>query len=220
MSGGGRVGTVRSRQLQALAPVSTGMDTDDFVDTVSSENETALSRLGSSKALYAITGGEMEEAVVLASAATNVHHVAETVGDWDGDVFAAAGDTAGQQYETITDKLDGHDPDGRSAALATLAEQDGGAARLGGFVGWTLVAKKTFEQLTGFFVGQADPQTSQTFREMGSDIEALREQALDALAEDGDWETAEDAATAVVQAAYEEYVETLEGLGVNPKDVC
>jgi len=196
------------------------MDTDDFVDAVSSENETPLSRLGSSKALYAITEGEMEEDVVLSSAATTVHHVAETVGDWDGDVFAAAADTAREQYETITGDLDGHEPGERSAALTTLAQQEGTAARLGGFVGWTLVAKKTFEQLTGYFVGQADPQTSQTFREMGSDVEALREQALDALADEDDRATAEDAATAVVQAAYEEYVETLEGLGVNPKDVC
>jgi hypothetical protein len=196
------------------------MNTDDFVDTISSENQTPLSRLGSSKALYAITEGEMEEEVVLSSAATTVDHVTETVGDWDGDVFGAAADTAGDQYETITGKLDGHEPDERSAALETLAEQEGTAARLGGFVGWTLVAKKTFEQLTGYFVGQADPQTSQTFREMGSDTEDLREQALSALADDGDWEGAEDAATAVVQAAYDEYVETLEGLGVNPKDVC
>lgn len=197
------------------------MDTDDFVDTVSSDNETALSRLGSSKALYAITEGEMEEDVVLASAATTVHHVAETVGDWDGDVFGAAADTAADQYETITGKLDDHEPGERSAALDTLAEQDGAAARLGGFVGWTLVAKKTFEQLTGYFVGQADPQTSQVFREMGGDIEELREQALDALADEDDRESAEDAATAVVQAAYEDdYVATLEGLGVNPKNVC
>jgi len=196
------------------------MNADDFVDTISSENQTPLSRLGSSKALYAITEGEMEEDVVLSSAATTVHHVAETVGDWDGDVFAAAADTAGDQYETITGKLDGHEPGERSAALETLAEQDGTAARLGGFVGWTLVAKKTFEQLTGYFVGQADPQTSQTFREMGSDIEDLRSEALDALADDGDWESAEAAASEVVQAAYDEYVETLEGLGVNPKNVC
>jgi len=197
------------------------MDTDDFVDTVSSENETALSRLGSSKALYAITEGEMEEDVVLASAATTVHHVAETVGDWDGEVFVAAGETAGEQYETITGKLDSHEPGERSAALATLSEQDGPAARLGGFVGWTLVAKKTFEQLTGFFVGQADPQTSQVFREMGSDVEDLREQALDALADADDRGAAEAAATAVVQAAYEDdYVATLEALGVNPKNVC
>lgn len=196
------------------------MDTQEFVDTVSEENKTALSRLGSSKALYAITEGEMEEDVVLSSAATIVYHVAGTVGDWDEDVFGAAADTATEQYETITSKLDDHEAGDRSAALATLAEQDGATARLGGFVGWTLVAKKTFEQLTGFFVGQADPQTSQVFREMGGDIEALREQALDVLAAEDDWGTAEDAATAVVQAAYDEYVETLEGLGVNPKNVC
>lgn len=196
------------------------MDAQEFVDTVSSANKTALSRLGSSKALYAITEGEMNEETILSGAADRAHYAGETFGSWDGEPFATAADTTADHYETIVGKLDDHDPGEQPDLFAALAEQEGTAARLGGLVGWTLVAKKTFEQLTGYFVGQADPQTSQTFRDLGGDVEDLREQALDALAEEGDWETAETAADEVVQAAYDDYFETLEALGVNPKPVC
>ena len=196
------------------------MDQSDFVDTVSSENKTALSRLGSSKALYAITEGEMETDVVLAGAADRAHYLGETVADWDGDAFESAADLAADHYETIAGKLDEHEPGERAGLFEMLAGQDGAAARLGGLVGYTLVAEKTADQLTGYFVGQADPQTAQTFRDMGSDIDDLRADALDALADDGDWEAAEAAANDVVHAAYDDYFETLEELGVNPKPVC
>ena len=96
--------------------------------------------------------------------------------------------------------------------------------RLGGFVGWTLVDKKVKEQYTGFFTGQADPQTASTFRSAGSDVVALRDEAaelLDAVCEDDDdWDAAEAAAIDVISTAYDEYFETLEDLGVNPKPVC
>ena len=106
----------------------------------------------------------------------------------------------------------------------TLADLDGEVARLGGLVGWTLVDKKIKEQLTGFFTGQADPQSASTFRSAGSEVEALREDAGDLLAEtcdgEADWDGAEAAAITVVEAAYDDYVATLEELGVNPKNVC
>ena len=35
-----------------------------------------------------------------------------------------------------------------------------------------------------------------------------------------EWEAAEEAAIDVVAAAYDDYVEALEELGVNPKNVC
>lgn len=196
------------------------MDTDEFADSVRDDHKTALSRLGSSKALYAITEGEMDEEHVLTGAADRAHFAAETLGAWEGEPFETVANTASDHYATITDKLDDHDPGEQPALFDALAGQEDTAARLGGLVAWTLVAKKTFEQLTGYFVGQADPQTSQVFRDLGGDVEDLRTSALDALAEDGDWDTAEAAAGEVVQAAYDDYFETLEDLGVNPKPVC
>lgn len=196
------------------------MDSQEFVETVTDEHATALSRLGSSKALYAITDGEMESDAVRTGAADRAHYAAETVAEWDGDVATAVAETATKHYESITSGLDDHTPGDRPALFDVLAQLDDESGRLGGLVGWALVTTKTNDQLTGFFVGQADPQTAQTFREMGTDVEEIQSDALDALAETGEWERAADAAGEVLQAAYEEYVETLEDLGVNPKPVC
>jgi len=96
--------------------------------------------------------------------------------------------------------------------------------RAGGLLGRCLVAKKSKEQYTGYFVGDADPQTAQLFRELGSDVTKQQEQTLsliDSVCETpADYDRAVEAATAVIQAAYEEYTDSLESLGVNPKPVC
>ena len=137
------------------------MTLEEFIETIRDGNATALSRLGSSKSLYADTEGEMEAEAVLAAAATAEHHAAE----------------------------------------------------------------KSKEQVTGFFVGDADPETARLFRGMGEDLDAQLERATDRLAaecgdDEGCWERAEDAATGAIQAAYDEYTERLESMGVNPKPVC
>jgi len=198
------------------------MNPSEFTESVRDANETALSRLGSSKSLYALTEGEMEEGVVLARAADLTYYAAETFDDWadDHEAFATAADTEHEHYDTIVGKLDDHEPGDASVIYDTLADLDGTAARLGGLVGWAVVVGETTGQLTGYFTGQADPQTSQVFRTIRGEVEDVRDEALDALAEEGDWDAAREAADAVVQDAYDEYFETLEDLGVNPKPVC
>lgn len=208
------------------------MTPEEFTDAVRSDNETALSRLGSSKALYADTRGEMDREEVLHAAATAEHHAAETYAAWaeseEGDVAAAFETTAAEErdhYETVAGELDDHEPGSVPAIQATLREFDDTVERLGGFVGRTLAAEASKGQITGFFVGQADPQTSQLFRDMGDDLDAQLERATDQLAatcgDDEDcWKRAREAASTAIQAAYEEYTERLEGMGVNPKPVC
>jgi hypothetical protein len=75
-----------------------------------------------------------------------------------------------------------------------------------------------------FFTGKDDTQTAITKLIGGSEVDLLREDAADLLDEtcegDDDWAAAESAAIDVVAAAYDDYVETLNELGVNPKDVC
>jgi len=190
----------------------------DLVETVSEEYKTELSRLGSSKSLYAATGGEMEPDAVLAATADMSHHAAEILGAWEGP-FADAAERERDHYGAITEKLDGHEPGDRPAALAALADADGPAERLGALVGWAMVGERAASQATGFFTGQADPQTASLFRGFGDDYETIREGALEALA-DHDGEAATATASAVVEAAYDEYVERLEAMGVNPKPVC
>jgi hypothetical protein len=208
------------------------MTPEEFIDAVRDETETELSRLGSSKSLYADTGGEMDAAVVLEAAGTAEHHAAETYERWaeaeSGTIGEAFAETAAEErshYETVVGELDDHEPGSVPAIQSYLRGLDDTVARLGGFVGRTLAAEKSKEQITGFFVGDADPQTASLFREMGTDLDAQLERATALLgAECGEdeacWDRALEAATGAIEAAYGEYTESLESMGVNPKPVC
>ena len=208
------------------------MTPEEFTEAVRDDNETELSRLGSSKSLYADTAGEMNAEDVLAAAATAEHHAAETYAAWadseTGAVAEAFEETESEErehYGTVAGELDGHEPGAVPAIQTYLRGLDGTAARLGGFVGRTIAAEASKTQMTGFFVGNADPQTASLFRGMGDDLDAQLERASDLLeAECGDdeacWEDALSAASGAIEAAYGEYTEALESMGVNPKPVC
>ena len=58
------------------------MTPKQFVESVGTDNTTVLSRLGSSKGLYADTEGTMERAAVLRAAATGEFHARETFEGW------------------------------------------------------------------------------------------------------------------------------------------
>jgi hypothetical protein len=206
------------------------MTPEDFLEAVRDETKTPLSRLGSSKSLYADTVGEMEPDAVIAAAIADERATAETLDTWAddtegalGDAFADAADLAREHAADLESETDAEIPES-STVYDALAALDETVERLGGFVGRSLVTKKKADQRTGFFVGQADPQTSRLFRGFADDVDAQIEQASDLLAgqceDDGDWETAETAAIDIIEVAYDEYVETLEGMGVNPKNVC
>lgn len=208
------------------------MTPEEFIEAVREENKTALSRLGSSKALYADTMGEMEREEVLAAAATAEYHAAETYETWaddaSGDVADAFAETAAEErdhYETVAGEFDDHEPGDVPAIQTYLRGLDDDVERIGGFLGRTVAAEKSKEQLTGFFVGDADPQTASIFRGMGDDLDEQLARATDLLdsrcGDDEDrWDRALEAANGAIQAAYEEYTERLEGMGVNPKPVC
>lgn len=200
------------------------MDGSELLDRIETETRTELSRLGSSKSLYADTEGDLETETVLAAAADAAVSAAETFESWSEEVFAAAADRERDHYEAIVDELGDHEPEEPPAAVEALGEADGEIERLGAAVGWTLVTERKSTQSSGYFTGQADPGTASVFRSFGEDYERTREEALEALEErcdsDEDYERAAEAAVAVVEAAYGEYFETLESLGMNPKPVC
>lgn len=212
------------------------MTPDEFVDAVRDDNDTALSRLGSSKSLYAATGGDLEPEEVLRAAANAEYAAAETFAAWAadegtdtpaGEAFADAADQEREHYEIVLDELgdDDFEPsEDPSAMQVALRDLDDTAARAGGMVGRILATEKSKEQYTGFFTGQADPMTASTFRDLKDDLEGQLEAAtalLDTVCEDdADWERAKTAADDAIQAAYDEYTEQLESMGVNPKPVC
>ena len=201
------------------------MNAQEFTDTVRSAHETPLSRLGSSKWVYALTGGEMTGDAVRAAWATDARATHGTFTAWadgtDADAAAVFTDVA----ETVGDHVDGDasdDADSRPMYDA-LAGLDDTVSRAGGLLAWSLVAEKTLAQMVGFFVGDADPRTADTFRDYRSDVQTLRTTAEDLLDsvcdDDADWDRAREAADRVVEAAYDDYVETLESMGVKPKNV-
>ncbi|WP_227352904.1 rubrerythrin family protein [Haladaptatus salinisoli] len=208
------------------------MNPDEFVEAVRKENETALSRLGSSKSLYAATGGEMEPDEVFRAAATSERAARRTFEGWadeedDADakeLFADLAETEAEHYERVAGKVDDHEPGETPALHEYLRGLDDTRARLGGLVGRVLASEKSKSQLTGFFTGQADPQTAQLFRDLKGDLDEQLEGALSALANECDtdekWNEAKEAAGGAISAAYEEYTESLESMGVNPKPVC
>src|SRR6056297_3549718 len=93
------------------------MDAKACMQTIRETNETELSRLGSSKSLFADTGGEMESTAVLEAAATAEYHAAATYDSWAeteaGTVAEAFATTAAEEcshYERVTAELDAHEP--------------------------------------------------------------------------------------------------------------
>ena len=200
------------------------MDGQQFLERLRDDNETELSRLGSSKALYAVTGGEMTAERVRAAAAADARAAAEAFGDWGGeaaDFFADAAATAEEHAESFDSDADAADA---PALYAELAGLDGTVERVAGALARSLVAAKTAEQMVGFFVGDADPRAAETFRSYRGDVEDQRDRAAELLDDvcddDEDWERARRTADAAIESAYDEYVETLEGMGVQPKNVC
>lgn len=194
-------------------------------DAIEDDYETELSRLGSSKALYALTGGEMETEAVLAGLADRAETAARTFDGWAddsayGETFVAAAEDAhehaGRIAESATDADPSDDPTPPDEVLRDFDDSD---ARLGGLLAWTMLTDARLSQAVGFFVGNADTRAADRFRDMRTDIDDQRTQVIELLA-DADGNTATESAATVVEAAYDHYAETLEGLGVKVKPVC
>lgn len=209
------------------------MTPESFLERVEADNRTALSRLGSSKALYAETAGELEESTVLAAAADAEHHAAVTYRGWADDepvevaraAWTEIADEEEVHYDRVLATIDGgHEPGEPPAIHRELRQLEDAVVRAGGFIGRTLAAERSKSQFTGYFVGQAAPDLASLFRELGDDLDGQLERGeavLEAVCTtEAEWERAGEAADAAIQAAYEEYVATLESMGVNPKPVC
>ncbi|MGM0387057.1 MAG: rubrerythrin family protein [Natrinema limicola] len=208
-------------------------DPDTFVEAITEDNQTALSRLGSSKSLYADTGGDIDTEPVLEATADAEYAAWQTFSAWADDesndeaqtAFEATAEEEQDHYETVDEKLaaDDYEPSEVPTLHEYLRECDDTVERVGAFVGRILASQRSKNQVVGYFVGDADPQTASLFREFGDDLDDQLERAkslLETVCETDDWDRAEDAAAGAIEAAYDEYVESLEAMGANPKPVC
>ncbi|MFB6227911.1 MAG: rubrerythrin family protein [Halobacteriales archaeon] len=208
------------------------MDATELRGEIESEYETELSRLGSSKSMYAATEGEMETDAVLSAMADRAHSTAETFDTWTAettdavlaDVFGSLAADQHAQAERIVDAGGEAAVDSPTALQEHLRDLSNPAERVGGMLAWTLVIDRTLSQAVGFFVGNADPSSADLFRDFRTDIERAGdrgEETLDRVCDDREeWDLAEVAANEAIEAAYAEYVDTLESMGVKVKPVC
>jgi hypothetical protein len=204
------------------------MDGTTLREALTDDLETELSRLGSSKWLYALTDGEMTGTAVRSAAAADAASAADRFETWARDadgsaatLFESLAESAAERRDAATDDADVPAADRRTDQALDALEDT--CARLGGALAHSLVLDRTIGQMVGFFVGDADPTTAGTFRDLRSavDDDDRIVETLDAVCDsEDDWERALSAATTVVEATYEEYVETLESMGIQPKNVC
>jgi hypothetical protein len=184
------------------------MNVDELSDAIRAARKTELSRLGSSKALYAATDGRLEGEAVLRAAAAAERAAAETFEAWaesedDPATSEAFRETAREEAghaERVREELGaengaddhhpgdgdgagdgGGDPPAANGLQAYLRGLDGTAERAGGLLGRVLVADESKSQYVGYFVGNADPTTAGVFRELRGDLDGQRERALDLL---------------------------------------
>jgi hypothetical protein len=210
----------------------------DLLDALRDDYESELSRLASSKALYALTGGEMDAGTIRAAVVADAAAAASTFEAWTGDVDGAEGaaaagvaDLFARAAETAAATRAAAAEGAADAADVTpypiydaLRDAEGTPARVGGLLARSLLAGETVGQVVGFFVGDADPTAADAFRGRRREVEAVRDDAAATLpevcADDADREAAEAAARAVIETAYEAYVDRLEARGIKPKNVC
>jgi len=111
------------------------------------------------------------------------------------------------------------EPDALATHLETVSDRP---ARVGaGLIAVPLVLDRFYLQVVSFFVNEADEASADLARELrsgGSDLTPARD-ALTALDESGR-ETARDAVVEAVGVAYDEYAETLDAMGLDPKPIC
>lgn len=194
-----------------------------LAEQVRTAEETELDRLGSEKALLALTEAQLETAAVLEATGATLVVARDRLSDWAGtaedEAVATALDEAADAFADaatrVADSLDGELP-ANSPFLALDADTD--AERVGaGLVGLPLVLDRLFLQCISFFVNEADKARAELFRELRDAADKI----LDSAAELGvDERGARTAADAVVTAAYDEYVARLEAMGFDPKPIC
>ena len=208
------------------------MDADDFPARVEADRQTELDRLGSSKRLVALTAATLEDGAVLETAAASEAAAAALFADWSkratgetAETFETFADRERDHYDRVTAAVDDGDVDAEPGALHDyLRDLDTTVERAGGIVGRGLVAERTLTQCIGYFVNQADETRADLFRDLKTETQSDTEEAVSLLANaaesDAGWERALEAALGAIDAAYEEYVDALEAMGVNAKSVC
>mgnify|MGYP000459968552 CR=1 FL=1 len=193
---------------------------DSIEDRVRAEAATELERLGSDRGLIALTDADLSAVTIRSRLAGVLVGVGTVYERWasEDDVFATAAESARGLAETAAP----HDVDPATdhPIVTFLDGVDDRTARVGaGLVGVSLVLNGWALQGVSFFVNEADETAADDFRKIRTGLDDLLAAGEDTVADD-ERAVAVDAALDLIATAYEDYVETLDGLGLDPKTVC
>ena len=214
------------------------MDAASFRESVESAKATELNRLGSQKLLLALTDADLDRPTVLRVAADSENAARNTFEAWASDeddpaareAFGQVAAEEGDHYDRVVSAMadetrEAYDPaDGGTLHSYLRGREDAVERVAAGLVGRGIVASKTHLQLISFFVNEQDETRANLFRELRSETEDRIDEGLDLLAAlcetDEDWERAQAVAEYVVQVSYDDYADSLEGMGLDPKPIC
>jgi hypothetical protein len=210
------------------------MDAASFPDAIADAKGVELDRLGSQQSLVALTDAELDAETVLRTSAQSEHVARETFSAWaeneaSGDAsetFSALAEQEADHYERVVAELkDDFEPsDDVDPMHAHLRELDATIERAAGLVGRSLAADRTQLQVVNFFVNEADERRAELLRDLRADTQDAVSTGAELLerqcADDSDRKRARETAEEVVQIAYDEYAETLQGMGLDPKPIC
>ena len=207
------------------------MDATTFLESVRESKATELDRLGSEKALVAETAAQLDAEHVLDAAAAAEARAAGTLDSWADDepndnaaaAFRTAAEREREHYRRVAD-LGGTAEDPPADALHEhLRGLDGTLPRVAaGLVARPLVASRTLLQVINFFVNESETAAAGVFRDLRAETDGAAERGATLVVDLDGWDagTATAAASEAIEVAYDEYAESLEGMGVDPKPVC
>ncbi len=210
------------------------MDGSELVEAVRASKATELDRLGKEKALIAATDANLATEAVLRAAAASECRAKRTFEGWAEsetndaarEAFERVAATEADHYDRVVAHLEEPpeepDPDPLHGSLRDLERT---VERVGaGLVGRPLASERTLLQVVNFFVNEADTAAADLFRDLREETREVSDEGaalLDELcSDDEDWVLARKAAEDAVQVAYDDYAETLQGMGLDPKPVC
>ncbi len=209
------------------------MDEQTFTDDIRGGKRTELDRLRSDKALLAVTGADLSAGTVLETVALSLDGLQATLAEWAEettadparDAFADAAASLRADCERVGAELDGEPAGDPPEPIPTVRTFEGPVERVAAaFVGHGLVFDGILLQAVSFFVNEAERGRADLVRELRSTTDDRVDDGAATLgtlcAGEEDWDDARTAASAVIDAAYDEYVETLSGMGIDPKPVC
>lgn len=210
------------------------MDGSEIVEAVRASKATELERLGKEKALIATTNADLGTAAVLRAAAASERRAQRTFEAWAEsepderarEAFERVAATEADHYGRIVARLEAPptdpEPDPLHASLRTVERT---VERVGaGLIGRPLASERTLLQVVNFFLNEADTAAADLFRDLREETLRVPEEGTTLLDElcvgEDDWVLARKAAEDAIQVAYDDYAETLEGMGLDPKPVC